>query len=207
MAETPQFDNPQAEIGAAPIEPSLPTLGQGDDIAADLAEVETRPEGFRDVSPSFLMRLVRNSVKPGNPFPIPEALKRWGVQRLGETITSSRSSGRMVASAVKTLALLERLNLDAKIHDEGSRVEVTHRFAPQDIQAGLEAYARKHGATLGTHPGGNGHGNGPSIARLVGGRSNGHSETAVPNPPPRNGHGSNGHGAFEGGNGGGHSHS
>lgn len=204
--ETTQINTEPPELAGGPNCLLPPEMGQGaDSLGAELAALDDRPEGFQDVSRSFLMRLVKRAANPKDPITIPRTLLEWGIVRLGEQIASGRSSARTIQGAIRRLEGLQRLALDQRIHEDGGpKLEVTHRIAPQTIQDGIDAYVRANGGTL---PGGYSPGVSTPFARLVGGGRDGGEQESIPAAPARNGHRSNGSGPYPGANGNGHSDS
>lgn len=195
-------ESPQIHSGDGP---QISGMGGPADLSANselgFGDENPPPAGYENLHRGSILRIVKLSARPGTPFPIPDELKQWGVTELGLIIADPKKSPRQKATAVRALAALERVNQTARALDEGIPVNLTAKIPPQELQNAVEAYFRGAHAI---HPGANGQGGGPSIARLVGGGGDTGSGGTVPDPQAYQGHGSNGHGAFEGRNGNGH---
>lgn len=196
------YESPQIHNGNGS---QISGIGGPADLSADselgFGDENPVPAGYENLHRGAILRIVKLSARPGTPFPIPDELKQWGVTELGLIIADPKKSPRQKATAVRALAALERVNQTARALDEGIPVNLTAQIPPQAIQAAVEAYF------LGTnpiHPGANGKGPGPSIARLVGGGGDAGSGGTVPDASAHHGHGSNGHGTSAGRNGNGY---
>lgn len=197
--ESPHLNSGGPEMAGAESGQILSSEGQG--------ERPEMPDGYENVNRRELLHLVRDAAKPGIPFPIPPQFGHWAVAECAWQIASPSVSKRDKRGAIKTLAVLERVNQEAAKIAKGENelpAAPPPAVAPQIIQVQVEAY-------LNGNPGsnGNGHpaGSAATYARLVGGSLHRGKQESVPPAVPHSGPRSDDHGTPERSNGNGHARS